>query len=107
MVKIVIENLGKKVLEVNDTTKSILAHFHEARLDWMQACGGKGRCTTCKFRIVSGEEHLSPLTKPETNYRKERLLSHRERLACQVATSGDIVIYVPREVRLPHMHYQD
>lgn len=104
MARIVIRNLGKSV-EVKDFSKSILHLVQEARIDWMHACGGKGRCTTCKIIILEGDEHLAPLTRAESGYQKQGLLLENERLACQAKISGDIIIDVSEEGQLPHMTY--
>jgi 2Fe-2S ferredoxin len=106
MAKIVIENLFGKSLELKDTQKTFLQHFHEHQLDWMHACGGKGRCTTCKIVIEEGGE-ISPLTQPELRYIRIRALQSRERLSCQAIPSGDVRIRVPEECKLPHVLYSD
>jgi ferredoxin len=49
------------------------------------ACGGIGLCTTCRVKILKGEEHLSPLTREEKDFRTRNLLKEDERLACQCA----------------------
>lgn len=105
MVKIVIENLDKKELLVNHSTKSVLKHFQDHFIDWMHACGGKGRCTTCKMTVIRGGENLSPLTAAELKYKKEGMLLSTERLACQAKVNGDLILKVPEEGRLPHMTY--
>ena len=105
MVKIVIENLDKKELFVNDSTKTVLRHFQDQFIDWMYACGGKGRCTTCKMIVVSGEENLSAPTEAEAKYRNEGQLLAGERLTCQAKVSGDLTLRVPREGKLPHVIY--
>lgn len=107
MVKIVIENLGQKEIISNDTSRSLLRTIHEAGVDWMTGCGGKGRCTTCKAIVVSGELNLPPLTPAEVRYRNLGALGADERLACQVRALGDLRIRVPEEYKLPHMHYTD
>lgn len=105
MVKIVIENLGKKELEVNNDSKSVLMHLQDNFIDWMHACGAKGRCTTCKMEILSGADQLSKLTNAELKYRSSKELNENERLACQVSVLGDIVIRVPESSKLPHIKY--
>jgi 2Fe-2S ferredoxin len=105
MVKIVIENLGKKELLVNDFSLPVLRHLHGHFVDWMYACGGKGRCTTCKMVVLSGMENISPLSTAEQQYRREGALAENERLTCQAFISGDILIRVPAEFKLPHVPY--
>ena len=105
MVNIIIENLGQKAVPVADLSKSVLQHLQSARIDWLQACGGKGRCTSCKLAVLEGSEHLSELTPPETQYRRQGFLKSNERLACQVKVSGTVLIRVPDDTKLPHLKY--
>jgi 2Fe-2S ferredoxin len=107
MVKIVIENLGKKELEVNNDTKSVLSHLQDHFIDWMHACGAKGRCTTCKMEVISGKDQLTELTPAEVEYRNARELGPNERLACQAMLLGNISVKVPESSKLPHMEYTD
>lgn len=57
------------------------------------------------MEILQGAEGLGPLTAAEQNYRKEGLLLHNERLACQAAVSKDLVVRVPDDSKLPHLTY--
>jgi len=106
MVKIVIENLGQKEIVVNPD-KPVLRLIQEAGIDWMTDCGGKGRCTTCRAIIVSGGDHLTPLSPAETRYRGLGLLLSDERLMCQTRTRGDLTLRVPGDSKLPHMKYSE
>lgn len=107
MVKIVIENLGRKELIVNNDSKTVLKHLQDHFLDWMHACGAKGRCTTCKMELVSGSENLNDLTEAEIKYRNKGELLSNERLTCQARAYGDLVIRVPESSKLPHISYSD
>jgi 2Fe-2S ferredoxin len=107
MAKINIQNLFGKILPVEDTQKTLLRHFHDHHLDWMQACGGKGRCTTCKVVVIDGAHHISALTPAELIYRRQKALKENERLSCQVKILDDIVILAPEEYKLPHVKYSD
>ncbi len=104
---IAIQNLGNLQLEVTDPSKTLLQNFQIFALDWMHACGGKGRCTTCKVIVLEGRTHLSPLTPAELKYREQGNLSEGERLACQAKSNGDIRISVPEECKLPHLRYSE
>ena len=105
MPSIVIENLFGKVLEIQDQNKTILQHFHAHRIDWMQSCGGKGKCTTCKIIVKKGWENLDSLTTPEKRYLIQGHLQSSERLSCQTKIRGDITISAPEEYKLPHVRY--
>ncbi|NOT75516.1 MAG: (2Fe-2S)-binding protein [Cyclobacteriaceae bacterium] len=105
MVKIIIENLGQKEVEVRELNKTALYHFQTNYIDWMHECGGKGRCTTCKMAVRQGMENLSGITHAEKKYKEEGLLKEGERLACQVRVNGDLTIQVPDESKLRHIQY--
>lgn len=107
MARIMIENLFKKTLEVSDLSRTLLSHLHDHGIDWMHACGGKGRCTTCKAIIREGEAYFAPLTNAEKKYVAMGALREHERLACQTKIAGDVVIGVPAEYQLPHIRYSD
>ena len=101
-----IRNLGRTI-ELRDSTRPLLYHIHASGIDWMHACGGKGRCTTCKAIVLNGISNLSPPSAAEQRYRQKNLLADNERLACQTFVTGNIEIYVPAESKLPHLDYLD
>lgn len=109
MPKIIITNLGKRAITCNDSSKSILQHIHENFIDWMFACGGKGRCTTCRMIILEGESGISAPTEPELNYKNAGRLLEDERLCCQTKFIGDtdLVIKVPEQTKFPHVNYTE
>jgi 2Fe-2S ferredoxin len=100
-----IRNLGNKTIPIVDSTRPLLFQIQEEGLDWMHACGGKGRCTTCKVLILEGGRNLSDYTASELKYLQGGGLLKDERLACQAKPLGDVVIYVPASVQLPHLKY--
>lgn len=102
-----IANLFQKTIDTTDYTKPLLKHFQDHGLDWMHACGGKGRCTTCKVVVIAGFENFSPPTPAEKKYEREGALKSEERLACQARITGDVCISVPEESQLPHVRYSD
>ena len=102
-----IENLFKRILDVRDETKTLLTHLQDNGIDWMHACGGKGRCTTCKFIVKEGIDHFQPPTSAEERYFREGALGTAERLACQAKVTGNVTIIAPAEYHLPHMTYSD
>jgi ferredoxin, 2Fe-2S len=104
MAKIRIENLFDKILQA-DLQKTLLQNFQTHALDWMHACGGKGRCTTCRVVIKEGGQNLTPLTAAEMRYQQQGALHSSERLSCQAQIVDDVVIVVPDDCKLPHMQY--
>lgn len=106
MVKIVIENMAGKEVS-GKAGSSALRLFHENLVDWMHACGGKGRCTTCKMIVVAGAEALGPLTDAEHRYRATNELGVNERLACQAKVTANCRVRVPEVYKLPHLDYTE
>lgn len=106
MPTVTIVNLQGKSIHCEGKRESLLDILLSAT-DWMHACGGKGRCTTCKARIREGSEHLSELTRSEEQYLKLNKLQAGERLTCQVFLSGDVTLAVPEETQLPHLDYSE
>ncbi len=105
MAVIVIRNLDKKTFSTN-STKPLLWIFHENGLDWMHACGGKGRCTTCKAIVLRGGENLIAKSPAELRYEAQGQLAANERLCCQAKiTGGEIELEVPEGSKLPHIKY--
>ena len=107
MARIMIENLFKKTILADDHTKTLLDHFQANHVDWMHACGGKGRCTTCKVIVVEGTSFFERPTKAEIRFRQEGALGPGERLSCQARVHGDVRLRVPKEYQLPHIRYSD
>lgn len=106
MPKITITSLEKEIFCASQN-QTLLAAIHQNGIDWMHACGGKGRCTTCAALVVSGHENINERTKNELYYLKNSGLGKDERLACQSTISGDIEVSVPIRNKLPHLNYLD
>ena len=69
----------------------------------MFSCGGKGRCTTCKFEVVKGKKNLSTPNTVEERFFSLNLINENERLACQAKPLGDIEIKVIDANKQPHL----
>ncbi|GGZ21644.1 hypothetical protein GCM10007049_12980 [Echinicola pacifica] len=108
MPKIVIENLYNKDLNTNPEVNKVIEIIHENKVDWMHACGKKGRCTTCMMIVESGMENLSPLTDREEFFRQSGRLKENQRLTCQAKLlKGTLRVRVHEQYKLPHMKYSD
>ncbi len=108
MPKITISNLGHKVVDYklnNEMPLSVLAILQENNIDWMHACGGKGRCTSCMCTILNGMTNLTENSDAENNYLEAGRISKTQRLSCQAMPLGDIEIEVPRKNKLPSVNY--
>lgn len=104
MPKVVIANLSSKSIHCEDKREKLLDILLR-ETDWMHACGAKGRCTSCKMRVIKGMENLSERSLTEVQYLNLNKLRENERLTCQVTVEGNIVIEVPKETQLPHITY--
>tara|TARA_R110002020_G_scaffold73578_2_gene188751 strand:- start:1564 stop:1914 length:351 start_codon:yes stop_codon:yes gene_type:complete len=108
MPQIVIENLFNLRINSISVPRKVIEIIHENGIDWMHACGKKGRCTTCKIILKSGEQNLSSPTKPELDFLEQGRLRPGERLACQAElNSGEIVVRVGNFNKFPHIKYSE
>lgn len=105
MANLIIRNLQGMHIPVTVEGKAALRLIQEAGVDWMHSCGGKGRCTTCKMRVLTGSENISTRSAAELKYFAAGRLRKDERLACQCRISGDVVAEVPPDTQLPHQKY--
>jgi adenylate cyclase len=55
-------------------------------------CGGRGRCSTCRFRVVRGHRGLSPPEQQELKVLRHVGEAHGVRLACQARLIGDVEV---------------
>ena len=89
MPKLNVEGHGE--FEVEKGSRLVLALTDVANVDQLHACGGKGRCTTCRVEITDGEPAQRTATEKET-------LDARElsgvRLSCQVLCQNDMNVRV-------------
>ena len=105
MLKIVIQNLNQKEIFNSNEEKTLLDTIHDNGIDWMHACGKKGRCTTCKCIIIDGFDNFTPITEMEQKYFAAGKIKVGERLSCQSKITGDVIIRVPDEYKFPHIEY--
>lgn len=108
MSQLILENWFGKTLELKPRAETLLDAIHRERLDWMHLCGKKGRCITCRIRILEGMEHLSALSKAEERYRNLNTLAADERLTCQttcLSSEATVVGCTPKATQLPHIEY--
>ncbi|MCX7998125.1 MAG: (2Fe-2S)-binding protein, partial [Leptospiraceae bacterium] len=78
----VLVSKGSTILQASLGNK--IPHYSE--------CGGKGTCTTCKVKILSGHENLMTRNHLEMEVAKTRNWDKTIRLACQSRILGDVVI---------------
>jgi len=105
MAQITIENLNNKEISSTDNSQTVLDIIHDSGIDWMHACGKKGRCTTCKIIVLEGADHLSPIEETEQTLFDAGKLQLGERVACQAKLLGDVKVRVADKNKFPHMTY--
>lgn len=106
MPKLIVQNLFGKQVFVAPGQK-VLTALQTNNIDWMHACGAKGRCTTCRIIVLEGLAHLGQLSFNEQKYRRQGRLQENERLTCQCTLTGDAVGMVPSPTKFPHVSYSD
>ncbi len=73
---------------------SVLEASYRCRVPHANVCGGKGRCSTCRIRVVGDVSEL-PEPSPREAFVLERIgagADHAVRLACQLRPTKDIAI---------------
>lgn len=81
---------GKTFPILSDQT--LLAAALAQRVPHVSVCGGKGRCSTCRVRILSGHAHCSPPTEIERAVLAQLRLGQEVRLACQTRATGPVTL---------------
>ncbi len=71
---------------------SVLEASRHAGIPHASACGGRGRCTTCRVRVLRGQDTL-----PQSSIEEQNILDHigapqNVRLGCQLRPAGDVFL---------------
>ena len=80
------------IAKVNDSDRTILDTSIANKIPHFRECGGRGRCTTCRVRILDGMDHVSARTTNEARIAEERGWDSFTRLACQTRVTGDVCV---------------
>lgn len=72
--------------------QTLLEALRQANIDHSSVCGGRARCTTCRVRIVDGQDQLDPPSVAERTALEGIRADTNVRLACQLRLSHDISI---------------
>ena len=86
--KIEIQPDNKKIEISQDET--ILTASLRKEIPHLSACGGVGKCSTCRINIISGLENCSERTEYENKLAERLDLPKTIRLACQTKVSGKV-----------------
>ena len=81
---------GREVLVPAGFT--ILEASRFAGIPHASVCGGRGRCSTCRVRVIRGEEHLPGATMDELRVLGRVGAPAHVRLACQVRPRRDLAV---------------
>lgn len=102
---VTVENLHSKAIDCKSKKENLLDLLLQ-HTDWMHACGGKGKCTSCRALFIEGQSSLGELSPAEQKFLNSGKLKPNERLACQVViNNADLKICVPESSKLPHLSY--
>jgi len=82
--------LGDSTVPIS-SDQTILQAALEAGIPHFHACGGKGKCSTCRILVRAGEENLSAFTPKEEAIHKHIPFPPNVRLACQTYVKGENV----------------
>lgn len=88
-----------KAMPVADPAMTILDVSIAHKIPHVRACGGHGRCTTCRVRICDSIQNVSARTPRELEVAGALRWDGFTRLACQTRVSGDVAL--ERLVRSP------
>lgn len=83
--------IGQKVI-YDDPDSTILDCSISNQIPHLHECGGNGRCSTCRIRVIEGLSNLSPRTLKEQQMSEFRRWDPSIRLACQCFVKGDVDI---------------
>ena len=80
----------EKTVEVDDPDLTLLEIAREAGIPHASACGGNGRCSTCRVMILEHPENLDPRNAVEARLARAKGFEDNIRLACQTTITGPI-----------------
>ncbi|NET31462.1 MAG: 2Fe-2S iron-sulfur cluster binding domain-containing protein [Cyanothece sp. SIO1E1] len=83
---------AERTVSVVKQEQNLLDAAVEHRIPHMQECGGHGKCTTCRVRIVDGIDNVSPRNELETHLASCRAWDSSVRLACQTKVHGPVKV---------------
>ena len=71
---------------------NVLEASHRARIPHASVCGGRGRCSTCRVRVMQGLEDLPPIRAAELSVLTRVGAPPNVRLACQLRPTHDLAV---------------
>ncbi len=82
--------LEDKIVTEEDLSLSILQIALKNEIPHVHACGGNGRCSTCRVIILDKQENVEPRNQVESKLAGVKGLETNIRLACQTRVKGDV-----------------
>lgn len=79
-------------IPIGNPETTLLEAAVKNRVPHMQECGGNGRCTTCRVRILEGLHHVMPRNELESRMALRRGWEPSIRLACQTRVKGPVKV---------------
>ncbi len=76
----------------DDLDKTLLQISLDHGVPHTHACGGIGRCSTCRVLILDGKDYVAPQERLEADMACQKGLSPEVRLACQTRITGDVTV---------------
>lgn len=74
---------------------SLLNNYLMQNIPIQTVCGGKAGCGRCRFRVLEGAAHLSPVRPAEIARLGDVLIAAGWRLSCQTHALRDVTIELP------------
>lgn len=84
---------------------SVLEASRSHRIEHMSICGGRARCSTCRVRVIAGEDQCPPPGDDEQKTLSRIRAPKGTRLACQLRPRGDVSV-IPL-LTMPHRASRD
>ncbi|WP_421862330.1 adenylate/guanylate cyclase domain-containing protein [Motiliproteus sp.] len=85
--------------------QTLLEALREAGIEHSSVCGGRGRCTTCRVRVMEGLDQLAPADGLERAALDGVQADRDVRLACQLRLTNDLslVPLIPYQQRFAYL----
>lgn len=71
---------------------TVLEASRSHRIEHVSMCGGRARCSTCRVRVVEGQDRCPPVGEIEGETLARIGAAADTRLACQLRPQGDVVV---------------
>ena len=85
---------GKRPASFSASTgMTLLELAREHNVPHASVCRGRGRCGTCRVRVLSGHENLPPPSEDESKVLERWRAAPDERLACQLVPMGGEMVF--------------